>query len=177
METVVYRRMDSPLGPILVAAGAAGLKRIGFEQGHPAPDCPPEWEALTAETEGSPAGRALLAAVRQIGEYFAGDRRDFDLPLDADGNPFQQKVWRELCRIPYGETWTYGHLAGRIGRPGSARAVGSANARNPLPIVVPCHRVIGANGQLTGYYGGLHLKAFLLELERGSGAPPQQALL
>ena len=177
MDTVLYRRMDSPLGPILVAAAATGLRRIGFEQGNPAPECPPAWQALSAGNEGTEAGWALRAAVRQIEEYFSGTRHAFDLPLDAEGNPFQQRVWRELCRIPYGETWSYGELAGRIGRPGAARAVGSANARNPLPIVVPCHRVIGANGQLTGYYGGLHLKAFLLELERGSSASPQTALL
>ena len=177
MDSIVYRRLDSPLGPILVAAAATGLKRIGFERGNPPPDCPPEWQALSAGNESTGAGPVLLEGVRQIEEYFRGTRHAFDLPLDADGNPFQQRVWQELCRIPYGQTWTYGQLAGRIGRPGAARAVGSANARNPLPIVVPCHRVIGANGTLTGYYGGLHLKAFLLELERGSSASPQTALL
>ena len=177
METIMYRRVDSPLGPILLAATGTGLKRIGFEQGTPPPECPPEWRALSAGTEHTEAGRTLLSAARQLEEYFAGARRAFDLPLAAEGNPFQQRVWRELCRIPFGETRTYGQLAGRIDRPGAARAVGSANARNPLPIVVPCHRVIGADGRLTGYYGGLRLKAFLLELERAASASPQTALL
>ena len=118
-----------------------------------------------------------MRAARQIEEYFAGTRREFRLPLDPEGNPFQRRVWNALRKIPYGETWSYGQLAERIGRPGAARAVGSANARNPLPIVVPCHRVIGANGKLTGYYGGLHLKAFLLELEAAGAGGAQSSLL
>jgi methylated-DNA-[protein]-cysteine S-methyltransferase len=120
------------------------------------------------------ASQALREGIGQIDAYFAGRLHDFDLPLDAEGNPFQQRVWRTLLKIPYGQTWSYGQLADRIGRPGAARAVGSANARNPLPIVVPCHRVIGADGKLTGYYGGVHLKAFLLKLE---GAGPAQGEL
>jgi methylated-DNA-[protein]-cysteine S-methyltransferase len=95
------------------------------------------------------------------------------LPLAPEGTPFQQRVWRELCAIPYGETISYGQLAGRVGNPAASRAVGAANGRNPLPIVVPCHRVIGATGHLTGFRGGVRLKAFLLDLERRhTGQPP-----
>ena len=171
METIVYRRMESPLGPIRVEASAAGIKRIAFED-EPAAGAGQAQpiEALATGSDAEPAGRILERAVRQLEEYFAGARRAFDLPLAADGNPFQRRVWAELCRIPYGETRSYGQLAATIGRPGAARAVGSANARNPLAIVVPCHRVIGADGHLTGYAGGLHRKAFLLELERAVGA-------
>lgn len=208
MEAVYWCRVDSPLGPVLLAAAAAGLKRIAFEHGEPAPERPAEWLALPgAEAEGTVAPAAgpgattgastagasaveagsangaasaagiLHQAARQITEYFAGARRDFDLPLAPDGNPFQQRVWSLLRGIPYGQTRSYGELARHLGRPGAARAVGSANARNPLPIVVPCHRVIGADGTLTGYAGGLRLKAFLLELERRGGGAAQPSLL
>ena len=103
----------------------------------------------------------------QLGEYFAGERTGFDLPLDPAGTPFQRAVWEALVEIPYGETVSYGELARQVGRPGASRAVGLANGRNPISIVVPCHRVIGASGSLTGYGGGLDRKRFLLELEAG----------
>ncbi len=205
METVYWCRVDSPLGPVLLAAGAAGLIRIAFEQGEPAPERPAAWQRLAgANADGTMTGLVaeprvaagamptaepgaaaatwtaegiLRRAARQIQEYFAGTRREFDLPLAPGGNPFQQRVWTLLRGIPYGQTRSYGELARRLGRPGAARAVGSANARNPLPIVVPCHRVIGADGKLTGYYGGLRLKAFLLELERRCGETAQPSLL
>lgn len=177
METIYTCRVESPLGGVLLAAGDSGLKRIAFEQGKPAPEFPEAWQPLPPEARDTRAGGALSRAARQIEEYFAGARRVFRLPLDPEGNPFQQRVWSALRKIPYGETWSYGQLAERIGRPGAARAVGSANARNPLPIVVPCHRVIGANGKLTGYYGGLHLKAFLLELEAAGAGGAQSCLL
>jgi methylated-DNA-[protein]-cysteine S-methyltransferase len=106
----------------------------------------------------------------QLGEYFAGERTDFDLRLAASGNAFERRVWRALEEIPYGETVSYGEVARRIGRPDGARAVGLANGRNPISIVVPCHRVIGANGSLTGYGGGIERKRFLLDLEAGVGA-------
>ena len=102
---------------------------------------------------------------RQLEDYFAGERRDFDLPLSPHGTEFQCEVWLTLAHIPYGETWSYRDLAQRIGRPSATRAVGAANGRNPLPIVLPCHRVIGADGSLTGFGGGLPTKAFLLRLE------------
>lgn len=109
--------------------------------------------------------RANGPAIHQLGEYFAGRRRQFDLGLDLDGTPFQRAVWDILLEIPYGKTATYGEIASRLGRPGAARAVGSANHQNPVPIVIPCHRVIGQNGTLTGYAGGLELKARLLSHE------------
>ncbi|MCA8955724.1 MAG: methylated-DNA--[protein]-cysteine S-methyltransferase [Planctomycetes bacterium] len=108
------------------------------------------------------------SVVRQLREYFAGRRRGFDLPLSAAGTVFQREVWDELQRIPYGETISYGELARRIGRPRAVRAVGQANRRNPIPIVVPCHRVLGADGTLTGFGGGLPIKRALLELERAT---------
>jgi methylated-DNA-[protein]-cysteine S-methyltransferase len=121
----------------------------------------------------------LDEAVRQLGEYFAGERRDFDLELDPVGTPFQLAVWAALRDIPYAETINYGQLAGRVGNPHASRAVGLANGRNPISIVVPCHRVIGANGSLTGYGGGLDRKRTLLELERRTAGDqePQLSLL
>lgn len=118
-------------------------------------------------------GKAAIARVaRSLKEYFAGQRQEFDLPLNAKGTPFQHRVWAELVRIPYGTTISYGELARRVGRPTASRAVGRANGTNPIAVVVPCHRVIGANGDLTGYAGGLAIKAALLALE---GALPQRA--
>jgi methylated-DNA-[protein]-cysteine S-methyltransferase len=108
---------------------------------------------------------AFAGACGQLGEYFAGERTEFDLPLRLEGSPFQREVWRALQGIPYGETISYGELARRIGRPDASRAVGLANGRNPVSIVVPCHRVIGSSGSLTGYGGGLERKRFLLDLE------------
>jgi methylated-DNA-[protein]-cysteine S-methyltransferase len=110
----------------------------------------------------------LAEARRQVSEYLAGERTSFDLPLRMEGTPFQREVWQALTEIPYGETVSYGELARRIGRPDACRAVGLANGRNPISIVVPCHRVIGASGTLTGYGGGLGRKRFLLELEAGA---------
>lgn len=123
-------------------------------------------DAVKADAAATAARRLLSQAVRELGEYFAGERREFTFPTTAAGTPFQRLVWEALREIPYGETRTYGEIARRIGHPGAARAVGQANNRNPLPIVVPCHRVIGASGTLTGYAGGLAVKERLLELER-----------
>ena len=126
---------------------------------------------IDLQPEGEPAGRhndanlLLCEATRQLREYFAGERGRFELRLAARGTEFQRRVWRELERIPYGQTRSYGQIAAAVGAPRSVRAVGAANGRNPLPIVVPCHRVIGADGRLTGYGGGLPLKQLLLELE------------
>ena len=106
---------------------------------------------------------------RQLEEYFAGERTTFDVPLAPEGAPFEREVWRALEEIPYGETVSYGEIARRVGQPTAARAVGTANGRNPIAVIVPCHRVIGANGSLTGYGGGLERKRLLLELERGQG--------
>jgi methylated-DNA-[protein]-cysteine S-methyltransferase len=114
------------------------------------------------------AAEAFTAVVEQLEEYFAGSRRSFDLELDPRGRPFDRAVWDLLAEIPYGETRSYGELARALGRPDRARAVGAANARNPLPILLPCHRVIGSDGSLTGYGGGIELKRTLLELEQGA---------
>ena len=119
------------------------------------------------------ADPVLAEAARQLSAYFSGDLRDFDLPLRLRGTPFQTSVWQALREIPYGRTISYGELARAIDRPGAARAVGRANAQNPLAIVVPCHRVIGADGDLTGYAGGLGVKAALLALEAGSPSRPR----
>jgi methylated-DNA-[protein]-cysteine S-methyltransferase len=141
-----------PLFPIYIEAHAAGIRCLQFDSpevpGPPEPDHP-----------------LLRQAVRQLEEYFAGRRRAFDLPLDLRGTPFQVRVWEMLRTIPYGEISTYGDLARQLGRPGASRAVGAANGANPVAIVVPCHRVIGAGGALTGYGGGIERKRFLLALE------------
>ncbi|HTQ56643.1 MAG TPA: methylated-DNA--[protein]-cysteine S-methyltransferase [Bryobacteraceae bacterium] len=113
----------------------------------------------------NPSNSLLRRAVAELRAYFAGELREFDLPLDMQGTPFQKRAWDELLRIPYGETRSYGEIARAIGAPKAVRAVGAANGRNPVPIVVPCHRVIGAGGALTGFGGGLPMKRFLLDLE------------
>ncbi|SEB43149.1 methylated-DNA-[protein]-cysteine S-methyltransferase [Paramicrobacterium humi] len=117
---------------------------------------------------------AFAAPIEQLNEYFAGERTQFDLTLDAQGNDFQKRVWVQLLAIPYGQTRSYGQLAADLGDPNLSRAVGSANGRNPISIIVPCHRVIGADGSLTGYGGGIERKRFLLALERGDGAADDQ---
>ena len=154
--TLVYQHIDTPIGVLTLAADDSGLQRIDF----PPPRHPP---AGSAWREGSNA--VIAEARRQLDEYFAGNRRTFDLPLAPQGTGFQRTVWTELAAIPYGRTWSYRDLAQRIGKPSAMRAVGAANGRNPLPIVLPCHRVIGADGSLTGFGGGLPTKAFLLRLE------------
>jgi methylated-DNA-[protein]-cysteine S-methyltransferase len=154
--TTVYQHFDTPIGVLTLAADDSGLLRIDF----PPPRLPP---AGATWREGSNA--VIAETRRQLEEYFAGSRRTFDLPLAPQGTRFQRSVWTELAAIPYGRTWSYRDLAERIGKPSATRAVGAANGRNPLPIVLPCHRVIGANGTLTGFGGGLPTKAFLLRLE------------
>jgi methylated-DNA-[protein]-cysteine S-methyltransferase len=148
-----FATLPSPLGPLTVVVdGDGALTRIHFVGVAPPP------EALPDE------GRCA-AAVEQLRGYFAGERRRFDLPLAPAGTPFQRRVWSELARIEWGSTVDYGALAARIGRPGAARAVGRANATNPIPIVIPCHRVIGRDGSATGYAGGIEAKRTLLRLE------------
>ena len=150
--------VDSPYGPLtLVATGGvlSGLYMTG--QRHR----PPE------ETFGEPDPRPFTEALRQLDAYFAGELHEFDLPLRLDGTPFQRDVWAQLRLIPYGETRSYGELAVNLGKPGASRAVGLANGKNPVGIIVPCHRVIGASGSLTGYGGGLDRKQRLLAFERG----------
>jgi methylated-DNA-[protein]-cysteine S-methyltransferase len=140
----------SPLGPLRLRADDDALLELTF--------------GTAARDDDSP----VLAATRaQLDEYFAGTRRTFDLPLRLEGSPWEQRVWAELRAIPYGETTSYGAIATTLGAPGSARAVGAANGRNPISIIVPCHRVIGASGALTGYAWGVENKSALLDLERG----------
>ena len=148
-----YTHVDTPIGKLTVVAGATGIRYILWDR-----EAPPE---------GAVEGRSALldAAVTQIREYFTGNRTTFDLPLDLEGTPFQQKVWRELGSIPFGTTISYSEQARRIGRPQAARAVGAANGRNPVPIVLPCHRVIGSGGALTGFGWGLDTKRTLLRHE------------
>jgi methylated-DNA-[protein]-cysteine S-methyltransferase len=146
--------IDSPVGPLLLTSDGTSLTRVLFDA---EPD--PEW---------SPEPCALLdEAVRQLEEYFAGERTTFDIPLRMQGGPFEREVWAELLQIPYGETASYGEIARRVGKPHASRAVGAANGRNPIAIIVPCHRVIGSDGTLTGYGGGLERKRALLDLEAG----------
>ncbi len=155
--TIHYQHVDSPVGPLLIAASDAGLHAIEFHAAqHP----------VTRDHTWQAGSHAFIDAARaQLAEYFGGTRQTFDLPLSPAGTAFQQAVWRALVGIPYGHTISYAELARRVGRPAASRAVGAANGRNPLPIVLPCHRVIGANGSLTGFGGGLPTKRFLLELE------------
>ncbi len=160
-ETVYYNDLDSPVGNLRLVADDAGLRAISFEhERHPKP-ISSGWIRLT-NPEASPV---ITAARRQLVEYFAGTREEFDLPLNPIGTAFQRTVWMALGNIPYGITISYGELARRIDKPAAVRAVGAANGRNPLPIVLPCHRVIGSNGSLTGFGGGLPTKQFLLTLE------------
>jgi methylated-DNA-[protein]-cysteine S-methyltransferase len=145
--------LDSPIGPLTLVVNAAGaLTHILFAH-QPAP-ADVAWDA-----------DRCAAAATQLREYFAGERTEFDLPLAPSGSEFQRSVWNALRRIGHGEVVDYGGLGRRIGRPGAARAVGRANATNPIPIVIPCHRVIGADGSLTGYAGGMEAKRLLLDLE------------
>jgi methylated-DNA-[protein]-cysteine S-methyltransferase len=157
MERIRYTLIGSPLGEVLIAGDARGLRRIVFQEGTDPLPPPAEW---IRDDE------ALRSAAEEIAEYFEGERKDFDLALAPEGTPFQLRVWEALRGIPYGETRSYGAIARSLGHPEASRAVGAANGRNPLPIVVPCHRVIGASGKLTGYHGGLYLKQGLLELEK-----------
>ncbi|HEU4992171.1 MAG TPA: methylated-DNA--[protein]-cysteine S-methyltransferase [Luteimonas sp.] len=156
--------IDSPVGPLVLAADDAHLQVLEFETpAHPVKRGA-DWR------EGRNA--VIDAAHRQLDEYFAGRRRDFDLPLAPQGTEFQRGVWWALADIPYGRTISYAQLASSIGKPTATRAVGAANGRNPLSIVLPCHRVIGADGSLTGYGGGLPIKTFLLTLEGALPAAP-----
>ena len=157
LNSLHLTQVASPLGPLLLAANSHGLRRIEFFN---------RMRTQPAQSSGSAFDPVLEETIRQLQAYFAGKLEIFDLPLAPEGTPFQQNVWRHLGEIPYGRTISYGELACRIGNPKASRAVGLANGSNPIPIVIPCHRVIGSNGKLTGYGGGLPIKEKLLALER-----------
>lgn len=164
-----HAMVDSPLGPLTLVARDGALAGLYFEDHR---------RGLSGPPPGVLAPAGFDEVRRQLDAYFAGKRRVFELPLGAVGTAFQRAVWAELARIPYGETRSYGAIAQALGRPTAARAVGAANARNPLSIVVPCHRVVGASGALTGYAGGEARKTFLLALESpvsGRRAPARDA--
>ncbi|MBV9742547.1 MAG: methylated-DNA--[protein]-cysteine S-methyltransferase [Acidobacteriia bacterium] len=151
-----WRNTDGPR--LLLVAGGTGLREIRFQ------DESDEWPTAAERDDSHPL---LVEAAAQLRAYFCGTLREFDLPLEMEGTDFQVRVWNLLLEIPYGETRSYREVAVALGRPQAVRAVGAANGSNPLPIVVPCHRVIGADGRLTGYGGGLRLKKTLLEMEKG----------
>jgi methylated-DNA-[protein]-cysteine S-methyltransferase len=151
-----YTRIASPVGRLLLASDEAGLRHLSFENER----------RVKPEAEWKEDAGALRDAIQQLEGYWAGERTEFDLSLAPAGTEFQRRCWAELCRIPYGETISYGQLAQRIGNPKAVRAVGLANGANPIAIVIPCHRVIGSNGSLTGYGGGLEIKQKLLALEQ-----------
>lgn len=158
METLHYSQMDSPIGPLNVAVSDKGLVALEFDRGQFPPKKSKDllWEKSPAKTK---------PFTRELDEYFAGKRREFSFALDLRGTPFQLQCWRALLAIPYGETRTYADIARAVRKPQAFRAVGMANNRNPLAIVVPCHRVIASDGTLCGYGGGLDVKRKLLELE------------
>ena len=144
---------ECPLGPLLLAAEATGIRQITFLE---------EEKIRQVRPESSPI---LSRLFEQLEEYFAGNRTAFDLPLDPEGTEFQKKIWRELLHIPYGSTITYGELSERVGDKKAVRAIGKANGQNPLPIIIPCHRVVGSNNDLVGYSGGIERKRWLLQHE------------
>jgi len=156
MNKTYYSWFDSPVGALLLAGTNSGLKLVSFSAGKRRKGIDNEWSEDNA---------AFTEVVDQLQSYFAGERRSFDLPLVLEGTDFQKRIWTALQNIPYGETVSYKMLAERVGSPKAVRAVGAANGANPIPIIIPCHRVIGNDGSLTGFGGGLPLKKKLLELE------------
>ena len=153
---VFYTTIESPVGPLLLACDERGLRRVSFENGKRATPLQPDWK-LDKEP--------FSEVIRQLQAYFSGELKEFNVQLAMEGTEFQLRVWNALRAIPYGETISYARLAERIGNPKAVRAVGLANGSNPIPIIVPCHRVIGSDGSLTGFGGGLSTKKRLLELE------------
>jgi methylated-DNA-[protein]-cysteine S-methyltransferase len=156
-NTMSYTQIESPVGPLRLVAGEDGLRRLDFVNGRYPVETDPQWHE---------DAEPLRETIRQLRAYFAGELEAFDLTVAPEGTPFQLGVWNRLCEIPFGETISYGELARRVGNPNASRAVGLANGSNPIAIVIPCHRVIGSNGKLTGYGGGLPIKEKLLGLER-----------
>ena len=162
---VTYATIDSPIGTLLLTADAAGLSGVYMESHKGGPRPTPKWRRDHA---------ALAEAAGQLAAYFDGELRQFDLSLSLHGTPFQQRVWRALCEVPMGQTRTYAELAQRIGAPRAVRAVGAAVGRNPISIIVPCHRIVGSDGGLRGFAGGLARKRWLLEHEGVKQDPPNR---
>ncbi|GJG86156.1 hypothetical protein tb265_13370 [Gemmatimonadetes bacterium T265] len=178
--TTVHTTIPSPVGPLLVVADAAGLRAVYFEPHEHAAAVAPARIApasAPASDRAGPASDVVAEARAQLDAYFAGTRTTFDLPLAARGTPFQTRVWAALRAIPFGETISYAELARRVGSPSAVRAVGGANGRNPLSIVVPCHRVVGADGSLAGFGGGVERKRWLLRHEGARAASATLPLL
>lgn len=164
MAVLVYTHLESPVGRLLLAGDDRGLRVLAFAAGTRPVRVDPNWTP--------DEGGVLGAVADELEAYFAGRLRAFRTPVAPDGTPFQRRVWEALREIPYGETMSYGELSRRIGRPDAVRAVGAANGANPIAIIIPCHRVVGANGSLTGFGGGLDVKRALLALERGERRLP-----
>lgn len=160
-DSPLYTTVGSPIGELLLVGDGEALRGLYMQEGRKPGKVAAGWEREP---------RAFAKAEAQLGEYFAGRRTSFDLPLQAAGTPFQMRVWEALGEIGYGETMSYGELARRIGRPAAPRAVGTANGANPLSVVIPCHRLVGSDGTLTGYGGGVERKRLLLDLEAEAGA-------
>ncbi len=158
-QTLYYTTLDSPIGELLLVGDDNALRHLSMQDGRKPIEISDDWER---------DDERFADAAAQLREYFEGERTEFDIPLEMDGSEFQVRVWNALREIPYGATISYGELARRIGRPTAARGVGMANGSNPISVIVPCHRVIGADGSLTGYGGGLENKRTLLDLERGA---------
>lgn len=160
--TTYYHYHNTQIGELLLAGNGEQLMLLGFPSGKMRRRHEADWVA-----DAGPFSEVCL----QLDGYFSGDRKEFDLPLRPEGTAFQESVWDALRQIPYGETWSYGELAARIGKPKASRAVGAANGVNPIPVIIPCHRVIGSSGKLTGFGGGIETKRLLLELESEGIAP------
>jgi len=168
MFDVAYTYLESPIGPLLLAGDGVRLSKVGFPDGKGRIAPHDDWRRDDGQ---------FVEARAQLSAYFAGELHEFDLELMPAGTPFQLAVWQALTAIPYGATISYGELADRIGRPSASRAVGAANGANPIPIIVPCHRVIGASGALTGFGGGIDTKRWLLAHEAGGGPGDLQGSL
>jgi methylated-DNA-[protein]-cysteine S-methyltransferase len=158
MSPLIYTTIDSPIGQLLLLSDGEALRGLYMQEGRKPATINPNWVCST---------EPFADVTAELNEYFAARRTVFDIPLVLEGAPFEREVWHALREIPYGETVSYGEIARRVNQPSAARAVGLANGRNPIAVIVPCHRVIGADGTLTGYGGGLERKRLLLELEQG----------
>jgi len=163
-----FTYLESPIGRLLLTSDGAALTGLYMDV------AARDTQRIIAGGREDPSAVPLPETLRQLAQYFAGTRRDFELPLAPRGTPFQERVWQALTEIPYGATWSYGQLAKRIGNPKASRAVGLANGSNPISILVPCHRVIGADGSLTGYGGGIERKQWLLAHEGYAGSAQQR---